>query len=102
MSASQELTVADVEVDAGSVAVVDVGVVVTDVDGTDHGGIRWFELRRSAGGPWALFQEGTYAPDAGNRWMASAAMDGVGKVHDRIRNHKNTPIIYFLLNNMSC
>src|SRR5207244_3518453 len=40
-----------------------VGNFVVDVDGTDHGGIRWFELRRTGLGAWSLFQTGTYAPD---------------------------------------
>ncbi len=53
--------------------------LVTDVDGTNHGGIRWFELRRSGGG-WGLHQEGTYAPDIHHRWMGSAAMDGGGNL----------------------
>jgi hypothetical protein len=57
-----------------------VGNLVTDVDGTDHGGIRWFELRRIDGGPWILFQEGTYAPDAANRWMGSISMDKDGNI----------------------
>jgi PKD repeat protein len=57
-----------------------VGNLVTDVDGTDHGGIRWFELRRTVGGPWALFQEGTVAPDQHHRWMGSIAMDGSGNI----------------------
>jgi hypothetical protein len=48
-----------------------------DVDGDDHAGLRWYELR-NAGGPWAVHQAGTYAPDALHRWMASAAMDGDG------------------------
>ncbi len=52
-----------------------VGNFVVDVDGSDHGGIRWFELRRTGGGDWALYQEGTYAPDSDNRWMGSVAMD---------------------------
>ena len=56
-----------------------VGNLVTDVDGKDHGGIRWFELRRT-GGPWVLHQEGTYAPDAENRWMGSVAMDKDGNI----------------------
>src|SRR5438874_86422 len=38
-------------------------------------GIRWYELRVS-GGNLALFQSGTYAPDAAYRWMGSIAMDG--------------------------
>ena len=56
-----------------------VGSFVVDVGGTDHGGIRWFELRRS-GGAWSLYQEGTYAPDASSRWMSSIAMDGGGNI----------------------
>lgn len=57
-----------------------VGNFVTDVDGTDHGGIRWFELRKAGANPWSLFQEGTYAPDADSRWMGSIAMDGAGNI----------------------
>jgi hypothetical protein len=57
-----------------------VGNLVTDVDGTDHGGIRWFELRKTGVGPWTLHQEGTYAPDAAHRWMGSIAMDGSGNI----------------------
>lgn len=57
-----------------------VGNLVTDVDGTDWGGIRWYELRRSNGGSWSLFQEGTYAPDSNNRFMGSVAMDGDGNI----------------------
>jgi hypothetical protein len=48
-----------------------------DVDGTDHAGVRWYELAR-AGGPWAIRQAGTHAPDLLNRWMGSVAMDGSG------------------------
>jgi len=57
-----------------------VGNFVTDVDGTDHGGIRWYELRRTGGDAWALFQEGTYAPDESHRWMGSVAMDKDGNI----------------------
>jgi hypothetical protein len=46
-----------------------------DVDGTDHAGVRWYELRNDGTG-WAIFQQSTYAPDADHRWIASAAMDG--------------------------
>ncbi len=56
-----------------------VGNFVTDVDGTNHGGVRWFELRRS-GGAWSLHQEGTYAPDASHRWMGAISMDGSGNI----------------------
>ncbi len=50
-----------------------------DVDGTDHAGIHWFELRKDAlGMDWALHQEGIYAPDSRHRWMGSLALDHVG------------------------
>jgi hypothetical protein len=51
----------------------------TDSDSTDHAGVRWYELRK-AGGPWNIEQQGTYAPDAHHRWMASIAMDGAGDI----------------------
>jgi hypothetical protein len=57
-----------------------VGSFVTDVDGQDHGGVRWFELRKIAGGNWVVHQEGTYAPDGQSRWMSSIAMDGSGNI----------------------
>ncbi|MFB9067280.1 proprotein convertase P-domain-containing protein [Pseudofulvimonas gallinarii] len=58
-----------------------IGTLVTDV-GTNHGGKRWFELRRTGGlaGSWALHQEGTYAPDALNRFMGSISMDRTGNI----------------------
>ena len=57
-----------------------VGNFVTDVDGTDHGGVRWFELRKTGMGAWVLYQEGTVAPDSDHRWMGSIAMDGAGNM----------------------
>ena len=61
-----------------------------DVDGADHAGIRWYELRRTppGAGAWSVFQQGTHSPDAGNpgladdphRWMASMAMDKAGNM----------------------
>ena len=56
-----------------------VGNFVTDVDGTNHGGIRWFELRNTGSG-WGVHQQGTFAPDIHHRWMGSAAMDGSGNL----------------------
>lgn len=56
------------------------GNFAVDVNGSDRGGIRWFELRKTGAGPWALHQEGTYSIDATNRWMGSLAMDGVGNI----------------------
>ena len=42
-------------------------------------GVRWYELRNpnAAAGP-AVYQQGTFAPDASFRWMGSIAMDGSG------------------------
>lgn len=53
---------------------------VTDVDGSDHGGIRWFELHKTGPSNWSLYQEGTLAPDGDNRWLGSAALDGSGNL----------------------
>jgi len=50
-----------------------------DVDGNNHVGIRWYELR-DAGGGWSIYQQGTYAPDSEHRWMGSIAMDGSGNI----------------------
>lgn len=57
-----------------------VGSFVVDADGTDHGGVRWFELQRPLGGNWDLYQEGTYAIDDDHRWMPSIAMDQSGNI----------------------
>jgi hypothetical protein len=60
-----------------------VGSFVTDVNGADLGGVRWFELRRpvaSTTGGWTHYQEGTYSPDTDNRWMSSIAVNGVGDI----------------------
>ncbi|MDJ0837860.1 MAG: hypothetical protein QNK37_15190 [Acidobacteriota bacterium] len=59
------------------------GNLVTDVDGNDTGGIRWFELRRNPavrGSGWSLNQEGTFSPDDVNRWMGALAMDKDGNI----------------------
>jgi hypothetical protein len=50
-----------------------------DVDGTDHAGIRWYEVRDPGGTP-VVHQQGTFAPDGLHRWMASAAMDSAGNL----------------------
>ncbi len=50
-----------------------------DVDGNDHAGIHWFELRDEGSG-WAMYQEGIFAPDADHRWMGSIAVDHVGNM----------------------
>ncbi|CAM2005871.1 pre-peptidase C-terminal domain-containing protein [Acanthopleuribacter pedis] len=57
-----------------------VGNFVTDVNGNNRGGIRWFELRKTGSGPWTLYQEGTFSPDADNRFMGAISMDGNGNI----------------------
>jgi fibronectin type 3 domain-containing protein len=56
-----------------------VGNLVTDVNGSDRAGVRWFELRKTSGS-WSLYQEGTVSLDATNRWMGAIAMDGSGNI----------------------
>ncbi len=61
-----------------------VGNFTVDVDGHDHAGIRWFELRKT-GGAWTVYQQGTYAPQAPgaawqHRWIGSIAMDRAGNI----------------------
>ncbi|MFK7786378.1 MAG: PKD domain-containing protein, partial [Crocinitomicaceae bacterium] len=55
---------------------------VTDVNNTDRGGVRWYELRRTGGtsGTWQIHQQGTYSPDATNRWMASISISASGNI----------------------
>jgi len=41
--------------------------------------VRWYEVRDPNGTP-TIFQQGTFAPDSDNRWMASVAMDQSGNI----------------------
>jgi subtilase family serine protease len=50
-----------------------------DVDGTDHAGLRWYEIR-NPGSSASIYQQGTYAPDSNHRWMGSVAMDSAGNM----------------------
>ena len=56
-----------------------VGNRTVDATGTDQAGVYWFELRDTGSG-FAINQQGVYAPDSENRWMASAAMDVSGDI----------------------
>ena len=50
-------------------------------DGDDLAGIRWMELRKTAGSNWSLFQEGTFSPDDGlHRFMCGIAIDASGNI----------------------
>lgn len=43
--------------------------------------IKWVELRQDQTTKvWSLYQEGTYTPDASNRWLGSIAMDCSGNI----------------------
>jgi hypothetical protein len=44
------------------------------------GGVRWYELRVGEDRSVKLHQQGTYAPDAFYRWMASPAVDKLGNI----------------------
>jgi hypothetical protein len=43
-------------------------------------GVRWYELRPDASHSLSIFQQGTYAPDANDRWMGSIAQDQSGNM----------------------
>jgi len=50
-----------------------------DVNGSNHAGIRWYEIRDPWGTP-SIYQQGTFSPDSDHRWMGSIAMDGAGNI----------------------
>ncbi len=65
-----------------------VGAYATNLDPARTGtvvksGVRWFEVRKSAaGGPWTLFQEGTYGDASGTKHalQGAPAMDQSGNI----------------------
>ncbi|MGH9415226.1 MAG: hypothetical protein ACRD01_01225, partial [Terriglobales bacterium] len=51
------------------------------IDTAAHSGaVRWYEFRLNQAGDPTVYQQGTYAPDAHDRWMASMAMDKSGDI----------------------
>ncbi len=44
------------------------------------GGVRWYEFRLDRRREPTLYQQGTYAPDSGFRWMGSPAIDARGNI----------------------
>ena len=50
-----------------------------DVDGTDHAGVRWYEINNPGGSPF-IFQQWTLMSSTGHLWMGSTAMDRFGDV----------------------
>jgi subtilisin-like proprotein convertase family protein len=57
---------------------VNVGTGVTLA--THQSGVRYYELRRSPGEPFAVAEQATFAPDGDSRWMPSGAMDHQGNL----------------------
>lgn len=55
-------------------------VVTHSITSGAAGGVRWYEFRLDPSGNPYLHQQSTYVPDAGYRWLASAAMDGKGNI----------------------
>jgi hypothetical protein len=62
---------------AGGESLVAVHSVNTSAGG---GGVRWYEFRINKDRSVRLRQQGTYAPDAFYRWMASPAIDRFGNI----------------------
>jgi hypothetical protein len=48
--------------------------------GSNHAGLRWYELRDANDGVFSIFQQGTWSPDAAHRFMGSIAMDNDGNI----------------------
>ncbi|MFT5877148.1 MAG: hypothetical protein ACI8SA_001006, partial [Dokdonia sp.] len=53
---------------------------VTDVDGNDRAGMRWYEFRKTDSTDWVLHQEGTYSPSADSRWMGAIEINSNGSI----------------------
>jgi hypothetical protein len=47
--------------------------------GSNVGGVRWYELRKTTGS-WSVYQQSTFSPDATSRWMGSIALDTAGNM----------------------
>jgi subtilisin-like proprotein convertase family protein len=47
---------------------------------TFKSGVRYYELRRAPGEPFAIAEQATFAPNADSRWMPSGAMDHQGNL----------------------
>ncbi len=49
---------------------------ICNADGEGVAGVRWYEVRKSGGGEWHVYQQGTYAPPDGEyRWMSSISIN---------------------------
>jgi hypothetical protein len=52
---------------------------VNAVTSGTQAGVRWYEVRNPNSAP-VIYQQGTLAPDANNRWLGSVAMDQSGNI----------------------
>ena len=58
-----------------------VGAPASSTFGTYRAAPRYYELRSTAGGPFSVFEQATFAPaDGVSRWMGSAAEDNQGNL----------------------
>src|SRR4030095_5433158 len=51
---------------------------VCNADGKGTAGVRWYELRKNAGGDWFIYQESTYSPGSDGRFMSSITINQKG------------------------
>lgn len=55
--------------------------VDADPSATYRAGVRYYELRRTTStGPFSIYEQATYSPDATNRWLGSVATDNQGNL----------------------
>ncbi len=48
--------------------------------GSNHCAVRWYEIRDANDGNWSIYQQGTWNPDAADRYQASIGMDNQGNI----------------------
>ena len=53
-----------------------------DLNGTDRACPRWYEVHRTGGtgGAWGVYQQGTFSPDANDRWMPTISINNNGDI----------------------
>lgn len=53
---------------------------VCNANGSGVAGVRWYELRRTSGGAWSIYQQSTYGPSTDCRWMSSVSINSAGAI----------------------
>jgi subtilisin-like proprotein convertase family protein len=59
---------------------VNVSGLTPTTPASHQAGVRYYEIRRPVGGSFSVNEQATFAPDASNRWMGSAAQDNDGNL----------------------